>query len=604
VSGFVGLVSADGAPVDEALLGRVTEAMAYCGPDHRATWTGEGIGLGHALFGHTPDPPAADRQPWSLDDRTWIAADARVDGRSELVAALRGQGREVGRDAPDAHLILLAYDAWGERCLEHLIGDFAFAIWDGANRRLFCARDHFGMIPFYYARPAAGGVVFGNVIPALQLHPGVSGRLNERAIGDFLLFDGNMDLASTTFADLHALPPAHALTWERGRLRLHRYWTAEDRDNHPSRQKDETERFRDLFDQAVGDRLRSPRAGSHLSGGMDSTSVAVTAHEILRSRGSDFDLRAYTMVSEGVFAEEEGRFARMVAERSGLPLESLVVDPFVTGEREWTGTWTAPEPGPWLGLQADLELAQGVCAFARTLLSGLGGDPLFVAGPPATWGGSARWAWANLRRRRLPRPGIRTALRRRIRRAGVSATRAPDWIQPSFANRIDLRGRLREVEAEWDAPTGPRAMLHPIWPNRFAWGHPGASGLPLRTLYPFFDVRLAEYVWELPSHPWRLDKRVLREAMRGRLPQAVLERPKTPLYIPRGRRDTQDPRYRLAHLPKIRQMRSELMSARGLEEYVVVDRLRELIESPSPGPRIYLLDNCFNLARWLGSTAP
>src|SRR5438105_2953662 len=232
--------------------------MCYCGPDHQDIWLEQRIGLGHALLGATPEPGDDEHQPCSLDGRVWIAADARIDGRADLLARLRTRGRNVARDAPDAQLILHAYDVWGERCVEHLIGDFAFAIWDCARRRLFCARDHFGVVPFYYSR-VTSGVVFGNVLRALRLHPAVSDTLDDRAIGDFLLFRMNMDHASTTFADIRALPPAHAITWENGAARIRRYWEPPQTEPELRLERPEqyVERFAVLFDQAVSDRLRS-----------------------------------------------------------------------------------------------------------------------------------------------------------------------------------------------------------------------------------------------------------------------------------------------------------------------------------------------------------
>src|SRR5439155_8594613 len=100
-----------------------------------------------------------------------------------------------------------------------------FAIWDGRRRRLFCARDHFGVKPFFYSS-SPGSFIFSNTLNALRLHPGVSDALNEPAIGDFLLFDFNQNPATTTFADIQRLPAAHCLTWsaEQG-LKIRRYWS-------------------------------------------------------------------------------------------------------------------------------------------------------------------------------------------------------------------------------------------------------------------------------------------------------------------------------------------------------------------------------------------
>ena len=119
----------------------------------------------------------------------------------------------------DVELILQAYLRWGDDCVQHLLGDFAFGIWDDRHQRLFCARDHFGVKPFYYSQ-VGDCLLFSNTIACLRQHSQVSSKLNDRTVGDVLLFDLNYDVTTTIFADIQRLPPAHTLTWssERGFL--------------------------------------------------------------------------------------------------------------------------------------------------------------------------------------------------------------------------------------------------------------------------------------------------------------------------------------------------------------------------------------------------
>src|SRR6266851_4305018 len=151
MSGIVGIVNPDGAPVDRHLLQQMTEAMAFRGPDAKEIWSQGSVGFGHAML-RTTHESVHERQPASLDGKVWITADARVDARAELITKLESKGQIKAKAATDAELILHAYHVWGEECVEHLLGDFVFAIWDGRRRRLFCARDHFGVKPLYYAQ--------------------------------------------------------------------------------------------------------------------------------------------------------------------------------------------------------------------------------------------------------------------------------------------------------------------------------------------------------------------------------------------------------------------------------------------------------------------
>ena len=180
------------------------------------------MGFGHTLF-RTTWEAQYERQPFTLDQQVWIVADARVDARKDLVRELGCEPDVPLNQTPDVELILRAYLKWGEACLEHMIGDFSFAIWDGRSRNLLCARDHFGVKLFYYARKNSC-LVFSNTITALRFHPEVSSRLNESAIADFLLFDSNWTLDTTFFTDIQKLPAAHQLTVADTGLKRRKYW--------------------------------------------------------------------------------------------------------------------------------------------------------------------------------------------------------------------------------------------------------------------------------------------------------------------------------------------------------------------------------------------
>ncbi len=181
-------------------------------------------------------------------------------------------------------VIAEAYETWGEDCVDHLTGDFAFAIWDSRKQKLFCARDHFGVKPFFYAQ-VSGGFIFSDALNDLREHPEVSDELNETAIGDYLLFGVNQDLSSTTFRDIHRLPPAHRLSVSNGSIAVRRYW--EPSVSEEIRFRDDrsyVQRFLELLSQVVRDRVGTDRVSVLMSGGLDSTSVAAVACEMSEVR--------------------------------------------------------------------------------------------------------------------------------------------------------------------------------------------------------------------------------------------------------------------------------------------------------------------------------
>ena len=154
MSGIVGILNRDGAPVDRKLLGEMTGFLAFRGPDTQEMWIDGPIGFGHTLL-RTTWESGREKQPCTLEGQVWITADVRIDAREDLIRELEAAGRRPAKDATDPELILHAYHAWNEQCLDHFLGDFSFAIWDARTQRLFCARDHFGIKLFYYSQ--AGG---------------------------------------------------------------------------------------------------------------------------------------------------------------------------------------------------------------------------------------------------------------------------------------------------------------------------------------------------------------------------------------------------------------------------------------------------------------
>ncbi len=246
MSGIVGMANRPGLVVDRPLLERMTAAVRLRGPDAQGVWTEGHVGFGHALLGTTDDSPL-ETQPFSLDGIVWIAADARVDARPALIAQLKTAEMAPVGDAADVELILRAYLAWGEDCTSHLLGDFAFAIWDGRAGRLLCVRDQLGGKPFFYAT-VPSGLIFSNTLACLRRHPGVSDELNDQAIADFLLFGHNTEPDTTSFAGIRRLPPAHTLEWTSAGPRIRRYWSMPVRE--PVYYKDPADyvdRFRELL---------------------------------------------------------------------------------------------------------------------------------------------------------------------------------------------------------------------------------------------------------------------------------------------------------------------------------------------------------------------
>jgi asparagine synthase (glutamine-hydrolysing) len=281
VSAIFGIFRLDGKAVSRDEVASMSERLAHRGSDGCGLWTRGAAGLGHRML-HTTPESIGERQPWELPDAGLVvAADARIDNRSELISALNGSVRVAGAAPTDSQLILAAYQRWGEECANRLLGDFAFAIWDGRDQSLFCARDPMGVKPFYYYR-SDRLFVFASEIKGLLSLPEVPRRLNELQLACYL--EARLDDTEMTFYEgILRLPAATHLRVRPAGVRATGYWTLDAIPEFRLRgDREYADAFREIFTEAVKCRVRSAfPVGSTLSGGLDSSSIACTARAVL-----------------------------------------------------------------------------------------------------------------------------------------------------------------------------------------------------------------------------------------------------------------------------------------------------------------------------------
>jgi asparagine synthase (glutamine-hydrolysing) len=544
MSGIVGIFHRDGAAIDRELIQALTRLLVFRGPDSCDVWCDGPVGLGHTLLQTTRECPQ-ERQPAGLDERSWITADARLDSRRDLIEELARAGRHVPDPVSDAEMILHAYAVWEEECVGHLRGDFSFAIWDRTHNKLFCARDHFGIRPFYYAE-IGPHFLFSNTLNCLRAHPEVSEELNEAAVADFLLFGLNCDNRTTTFRDIRRLPPGHTLMATACETRMKRYWSPPvDGWIRYRCEDDYIEQFQLLLQAAVEDRLRTDCVGILLSGGLDSSSVAAMARDLsIRPCGAT-DLRAFTTIYESLESDSDRVHAGETAEFLKIPIRFQPLDSVQPFDPQHEANLNCPEPvdDPFYSSLADG--SRLIAAECRVALSGEGNDNLMSPeiGPywknlvhRGDWGIASSIAFQYVRLK--SRSGL--AIRRRIRRflgKDSNIRPLPKWIAADFARRVDLTARWKEGNQAPTADGGP----HPIrpeghaslsssnWTRMFELENAGVTLQPVEILYPFLDLRVVNFLLSIPSFPWFFEKFLLREAMIGRLPEGVRNRPKTPV---------------------------------------------------------------------------
>lgn len=260
----------------------------------------------------TPESIGEQLPFYDYERQLAITADAIIDNREELFERLQVE-REDRKKITDSQLILLAYYKWGEESPKFLVGDFAFMIWDEKKQKLFGARDFSGARTLYFFNNEPTFAFSTTIKPLLSL-PFVTKKLNELWIAEFLANPGmfeSVDSTSTVYNNIQQLPPSHSITVVNGSANLIRYCTLIEGTKLQLKSNEDYENaFREIFHSAVDSRLRTHRkVGAHLSGGLDSGSVASFAAKTLRQENKQLHTFSYVPVDDFVDWTHKSRVA-------------------------------------------------------------------------------------------------------------------------------------------------------------------------------------------------------------------------------------------------------------------------------------------------------
>lgn len=551
MSGIAGLLHLDGRPVDPAVLRKMIQRLAHRGPDGEGLWHSGPVGLAHRMLWTTPESLDERLPAVSRDGKLAITADARLDNREELLDAF-GMTGERRRGAADSELLLLAYEKWDEGCLQKLLGDFAFVIWDGRREILFCGRDHLGIKPFYYHR-SGGLFAFASEIKALLSLAEVPRRLDEQRLADFLA-GLPADPPSTFYQGIARLPPAHGMRVTGTRIHQQAYWSLDpDRQLPPADFQEYARQFHGLFSEAVRCRLRSAfPLGASLSGGLDSSSVVCMARRL--SSGTAQPLRTFSAVFPTVPRSDERPFIQSVIGQGGLQpflFEADQISPLRPGGRIF-----GVEDEPYL--PSHMFVLSGLYRLSRDndvriLLDGFDGDRVVSYGYDYLLELASRWEWGALwaqagqiagrygvsRGRVLWRCGFRDMAKSPLQYAWWFAQRCSPslWVlntivQPSFVRRMGLGKRA--FNRRWGRrPLFNARLLH--WRSLIDGSvslfseimDRAAAGFSVELRHPFLDKRVVEFCLALPPDQRLREGRprpIVREALKGILPELVRHR--------------------------------------------------------------------------------
>lgn len=307
MSGIYGIIATNEAPVKKEWLSAMAQSLQHRGPDKQATWIEGSAGLGHLMLYTTPE---SRYETLPLSYQHWVlTADARLDNRRELFGYLQIPHSDQNT-ITDGLLILKSYEKWGERCPEYLIGDFAFAIWDKKEKCLFCASDPAGVRQFFYYKDA-DYFVFSTEIRAITKLDFVPIKLNDGKFQDYLLelWSSTEFKDQTYIKDIYSIRPAHWLRLAHNCLQIENYWKPQTTKTIIFRDKqDYLFELRALIERAIDDRLRTDYpVGVTLSGGLDSSAIAVIAARKLAQRGKTLFSASSVMPLNHTGIEEDDR---------------------------------------------------------------------------------------------------------------------------------------------------------------------------------------------------------------------------------------------------------------------------------------------------------
>ena len=535
-------------------------ALTRC-PAGTDIWSQSATGLANCPARPVAELVVGDDQSFESIQQLVLTADARIDNRTELIDQL-GWGHLPVAAISNGALILGAYARWGQQCPEHLLGDYAFVLWDARRQILFGARDHLGIKPFYYHHTAEH-FAFSSEIKSLLALPWLRRRIDETRVADFLM--GMAEDGQRTFYDgILRLPAAHCFTVSRGGLRLWRYWQLDpNREIQYATDEEYAEAFRALFLEAVRCRMQGGTAvGSFLSGGLDSSAITCVARDLLHA-DNQRPLDTFSLVFDDVPKSDERPYIQAVLDQGGLrshfvfgdrlqPFDDLdrllrhVDEPFIT---------------PNLFFSWNLYRKAEDCGI-RFVLDGLLGDTVVSHGTRYLTELAATGRWLQLTREirtiaGLSRMGRRKAYRqlwtefvlmpllkeplrnawsltkRLAHRQALSNSPLAQYINNDFARRIGWEERAREyqidvlrthrtVRAEhYEELTSAECTGVLEVANKAA----AACGVTLH--FPFADRRLVEFCLAIPAtqkYQQGWTRTILRRGLHDYLPEKIRTR--------------------------------------------------------------------------------
>jgi asparagine synthase (glutamine-hydrolysing) len=556
--GICGLLHFDpSVPVNAAALRAMNQQLVHRGPDDEGFYVSGSVGL--AMRRLSIIDLQTGQQPVTNEDQTiWLVYNGEIYNHGELRTRLEASGHRF-QSKSDTETIVHLYEEYGSESVSHLRGMFAFALWDSNKRQLFLARDRLGIKPLYYLH-SKKTFLFASEIKALLAHPGVSAELNRGALPEYLAF-GYLAGTRTLFAGIQKLAPGHtAVLEETGELRIHQYWDPPQGESSELRPTSYyVDGYRDLLKQAVQSHLMSDvPLGVFLSGGIDSSAIAALMSDIRRAPIETFSVG----YSEEAYSELP--YAKVMAEHLGSNHHEIRISRRDFFEALPKLIWHEDEPLAWPSSVSLYFVARLAREHVKVVLTGEGSDE--------TLAGYTRYPFTlwNARLDRGYRGMVPDGMRRFLRHAVADSDGLPTKIKRKLRHTFLVRdgaswadfyldnfySAFSETEQDGLLAEEMRPTPGQAYRDVLNFWEKSSGSLLERLLYtdiktylvelcmkqdqmsmaasvesrvPFLDHELVEFALNIPAGlktRGLTGKRILKSAMKGLVPDSILNRRK------------------------------------------------------------------------------
>ncbi|UOQ43469.1 asparagine synthase (glutamine-hydrolyzing) [Halobacillus salinarum] len=531
--GIVGWIDRnDKHTVKDQILNDMAATLRHRGPDDFQKWL-----KGPACFGHQRlivVDPKGGKQPMIREARNEsfvLCYNGELYNTDEVRDALKAKGWTF-KSHSDTEVVLVSYMQWGKHCVDYLNGIFAFSIWEEKRQRLFLARDRLGVKPLFYSEHN-GGFMFASEMKAILAHPDVAPKVNKEGIEELLALGPSRTAGYGIFNNLSELRPGHRILWERGTLKVERYWNVKS-EPHEDTWEETVAAVRQLFLDAVKRQLVSDvKLGTFLSGGVDSSAItAIAANKYQQDQMAPLETFSIDYKDQEKFfktnafqPDRDESYIQLVSKENKTQHHVMTAGPEVLVTLLKKSVELRDLPGMADVDSSLLWFCDKIKQHVTVALSGECADEIFGGYP---------WFYRKEDKERQGFPWIRSLKER----TGL--------IRDDVEAQLDIEAHMlrRYQETIDETPLLPgdsedvkqhryMSYLNMNWFMQTLLERKDrmSMGASLEVRVPFSDHRIVEYAWNIP---WEMkfhnnqEKGLLREALRGILPDKVLFRKKNP----------------------------------------------------------------------------